>query len=87
MLVEVWREGRRHSEDEEETPRLTRIAIGMGITKLRITGGEPLVRRDVLFLCESNSQCRAARTIHRTRPAGIEPSRKENCHGACASEC
>jgi cyclic pyranopterin phosphate synthase len=32
----------------EETLRLIRIAAGLGVTKLRITGGEPLTRRDVL---------------------------------------
>ncbi len=34
----------------EEILRLTDIFIKMGITKLRITGGEPLIRRNVLFL-------------------------------------
>jgi cyclic pyranopterin phosphate synthase len=32
----------------EETLRLIRIAAGLGVSKLRITGGEPLTRRDVL---------------------------------------
>ena len=32
----------------EETLRLIRIAAGMGVSKVRITGGEPLTRRDVL---------------------------------------
>jgi cyclic pyranopterin phosphate synthase len=32
----------------EETLRLIRIAAGLGVTKVRITGGEPLTRRDVL---------------------------------------
>jgi cyclic pyranopterin phosphate synthase len=31
-----------------ETLRLIRIAAGLGVSKLRITGGEPLTRRDVL---------------------------------------
>jgi cyclic pyranopterin phosphate synthase len=31
----------------EELERFTRIAAGLGITKLRITGGEPLLRRDL----------------------------------------
>jgi cyclic pyranopterin phosphate synthase len=31
----------------EEILRLTRIAVSLGITKVRITGGEPLVRKDV----------------------------------------
>src|ERR1043166_9726997 len=32
----------------EETQRLIRIAAGLGVTKIRVTGGEPLVRRDIL---------------------------------------
>jgi cyclic pyranopterin phosphate synthase len=32
----------------EETLRLIRIAADLGVSKLRITGGEPLTRRDVL---------------------------------------
>lgn len=32
----------------EETVRLIRIAAELGVTKIRITGGEPLTRRDVL---------------------------------------
>src|SRR5207249_7866081 len=34
----------------EETLRLIRIATDLGVTKLRITGGEPLTRRDVIHL-------------------------------------
>ncbi len=36
----------------EELERLCGAFIGLGVTKLRITGGEPLVRRDVLTLFE-----------------------------------
>ena len=32
----------------EEILRVARIAIGLGIEKIRITGGEPLVRRDIV---------------------------------------
>ena len=32
----------------EETLRLIRIAVELGVTKVRITGGEPLTRRDVI---------------------------------------
>ena len=31
----------------EEIERLTRIAVGLGITKIRLTGGEPLLRKDL----------------------------------------
>lgn len=34
----------------EETLRLMRIATELGVTKIRLTGGEPLTRRDVLRL-------------------------------------
>ena len=36
--------------DFEEIERFVRIAVRLGITKLRVTGGEPLVRRDLPVL-------------------------------------
>lgn len=36
----------------EECERLVRVFVGMGITKVRITGGEPLVRKNALWLFE-----------------------------------
>jgi len=39
----------------EEIVRLAGIVTAMGISKVRITGGEPLVRKDVLSLCASIS--------------------------------
>jgi cyclic pyranopterin phosphate synthase len=34
----------------EEIERFVRVAVGLGVTKLRVTGGEPLVRRDLPVL-------------------------------------
>ena len=34
----------------EEIERFVRVAVGLGIRKLRVTGGEPLVRRDLPVL-------------------------------------
>src|ERR1035438_1954478 len=34
----------------EEIERFVRIAVKLGVTKLRVTGGEPLVRRDLPLL-------------------------------------
>ena len=34
----------------EEITRLARLFVGLGVSKLRITGGEPLVRRDLPVL-------------------------------------
>ena len=41
-----------HSEilSFEEIERFVRIAVALGVTKLRVTGGEPLVRRDLPLL-------------------------------------
>src|SRR5258708_12722072 len=36
----------------EEIERVARVAVGLGVTKVRITGGEPLVRREVDRLVE-----------------------------------
>src|ERR1700746_3273821 len=36
----------------EETVRLIRIAAGLGVSKVRVTGGEPLTRRDVIHFIE-----------------------------------
>jgi cyclic pyranopterin phosphate synthase len=36
----------------EEFERFTRVAVGLGITKLRLTGGEPLVRHNLAELIE-----------------------------------
>ena len=41
---------RREILSFEEIERFVRIAVGLGITKLRVTGGEPLVRRDLPVL-------------------------------------
>jgi cyclic pyranopterin phosphate synthase len=42
----------------EEIERLARIFVGMGVEKLRITGGEPLVRRDLPDLIEGLARIR-----------------------------
>ena len=36
----------------EEILRVVRVGAGMGISKVRITGGEPLTRRDVIWFFE-----------------------------------
>ena len=40
----------------EELDRIAAAFIGLGVTKLRVTGGEPLVRKDVLTLFERLSR-------------------------------
>lgn len=40
----------------EESYRLVRIFVGLGVTKVRITGGEPLVRKNAMWLFEQLGQ-------------------------------
>lgn len=42
----------------EEITRLARIAVGLGVTKLRLTGGEPLLRRGIETLVQQLAQLR-----------------------------
>lgn len=49
---------RRHDEQlsQEETLLALRVAAELGVRKLRITGGEPLVKRNILAICEGAAQ-------------------------------
>src|SRR5262245_25504520 len=47
----------------EEIQRFVRIAVPMGIDKLRLTGGEPLVRRDLPRLIEKLAAIPGVRDI------------------------
>jgi cyclic pyranopterin phosphate synthase len=50
----------------EEITRLARVVVGMGINRIRITGGEPLVRRDVLRLCRDILQIEGLESLSMT---------------------
>ncbi len=47
----------------EEILRLVRIVTRMGISKIRVTGGEPLVRKGVLHLCESIARMEGVKSL------------------------
>jgi len=44
---------RRQVLSLEEIARVARVFVGLGVSKLRVTGGEPLVRKDVAQLFEA----------------------------------
>ena len=50
----------------EEIVRIARIAVSDGITKIRITGGEPLVRKGVVNLIEWLSKIEGITDLLRT---------------------
>jgi len=47
----------------EEIEALARAAVAAGITKIRLTGGEPLVRRGVVDLCRRLARLEGLRTL------------------------
>ncbi len=53
-------EGEQRQSDEtlnemtaQEIRRITRIAVGLGISRVKITGGEPLMRKDIIEIVKS----------------------------------
>ncbi len=50
----------------EEMERLVSLLAEMGITKVRITGGEPFVRKDLIYFLKQISQIKGIREIHIT---------------------
>jgi cyclic pyranopterin phosphate synthase len=54
--------------------RMARVLVGMGITKVRLTGGEPLLRNGVVAF---------VRELAKLRPQGLKPSPRDG-HGRAA---
>jgi cyclic pyranopterin phosphate synthase len=50
----------------DELLRLVRILVGLGVDKVRITGGEPFVRRDMMHLLREMSRIAGIRQINLT---------------------
>src|SRR5450830_2196852 len=47
----------------EESARLVRIFVGLGVSKVRITGGEPLVRKNAIWLFDKIGQMPGLREL------------------------
>ena len=67
----VVHKGREEILTFEEIERVTRLFAGMGITKIRITGGEPLVRAEVPSLVKSLVGIPAVETVAMTTNATL----------------
>lgn len=66
----------------EEIIKITRVAVGMGITKVRITGGEPLVRRRVVELVEAIANMEGVEDFGMTTNAIALPEFAKPLHDA-----
>ncbi len=66
---------------EEEMMLAVRVAADLGVTKLRITGGEPLVKRNILSICSKAAAVPGIREVCLTTNAtllpGIAPQLRE----------
>src|SRR5438270_1545866 len=50
----------------EEIERFVRVAVSLGVTKIRVTGGEPLVRRDLPVLIRKLAAVEGVRDLSLT---------------------
>lgn len=66
----------------EEIARFVRIAVSLGVTKVRITGGEPLVRRDLPRLVSMLGEIGGLREIALTTNAVLLAEQAEALHAA-----
>jgi cyclic pyranopterin phosphate synthase len=73
---------RREILDFEEIERFVRIGAGLGIRKLRVTGGEPLVRRDLPHLVRRLSAIEGIRDIALTTNGVLLPQLAEPLYEA-----
>src|SRR3712207_6440169 len=73
----------------EETLRLIRIAARLGVRKVRVTGGEPLTRRDVVWFCRELTRIEGIEDVGlstngtllaRVVAGGVEPGCFERGH-------
>lgn len=66
----------------EEIERFVRVAVSLGVTKLRITGGEPLVRKDLALLISKLSAISGIRDIALTTNGVLLAQQAEALYGA-----
>lgn len=66
---------REHSEmlSFEELTEIVRTAVSLGVSKVRLTGGEPLVRRGIVDLCRSLRAINGVRELAMTTNGALLP--------------
>ena len=74
----------RHSDilTFEEMEEIARAAVELGVRKLRITGGEPLVRRGIVELCRRLGQIPGVEDLSMTTNAALLPHMAQDLYQA-----
>src|SRR5207248_1429702 len=70
----------------EETLRLIRIAADLGVTKVRVTGGEPLTRRDIIDFVREIPKIRGIMSLGSAKNVMLltsEPASEQTLPMAC----
>ncbi len=67
---------KEHKEmlSEDELVQAVEAAVSLGITKLRITGGEPLVKRNILSICRRIAAVNGIREVCMTTNGILLPA-------------
>lgn len=73
---------RSHILTFEEIERLARLFVRAGVNKIRLTGGEPLVRQDVETLVEQLGQLDGLKTLAITTNGLLLPKKLSRLHAA-----
>jgi len=66
----------------EEIAEIVRASAACGITKVRVTGGEPLVRRGIIEICKAISQTEGIREVCLTTNAILVPQMAQQLKSA-----
>lgn len=61
----------KHNLSADEFEEIVRAAVSLGVKKLRITGGEPLVRNDIVSLCRRLSSIEGIEDFSMTTNASL----------------
>lgn len=58
---EIHKKAHNDMLTEEEMVQAVRAAASLGVSKLRITGGEPLVKKNIISICKNCASCNCLR--------------------------
>lgn len=70
---------------EEELIDAIKVAASLGITKVRFTGGEPLVKKNIVSICEKTGQISGIKEICMTTNAVLLPDKAQALKAAGVS--
>jgi len=84
-----------HLLTTSEITRLARLFVGQGVTKIRLTGGEPTVRPDILELVDELGKLKLPASDKRLTSLGMTTNglvltrkvRRNRMHGNDVSRC